>query len=234
MLPADPGLRRLIRRRFVQVGVSILVQAVILFIAAGTVRWLMAWVFIGASVSFLLVNALVLLRWNPEVVAERAQMKKGAKNWDKVLAPLMAALGPLLLLSVAGLDVRFGWTGQLAVGIHAVGLALLLFGYAVIGWAMVSNRFFSGLVRIQKERGHTVVTAGPYSFVRHPGYLGMATSTVATPLLLGTLWALIPAGMTLGVTIVRTALEDRTLRGELDGYEAYAAHVCFRLLPGIW
>lgn len=234
MSPAEAALRPLIRKRFVQVAVAVLVHAVILFVAAGTISWLMAWLFVGVNVSFLMVNAWVLLRWNPELIAERAQTRKGTKQWDRILAPLMGALGPLLVLIVAGLDARFGWTGQLALAIHLVGLAFLVFGYTVLGWAMVSNTFFSSLVRIQTERGHTVVTGGPYAFVRHPGYLGMVASTVATPMLLGTLWALIPAGMTLGVSIVRTAFEDRMLRRELEGYRDYAARVRFRLLPGIW
>jgi protein-S-isoprenylcysteine O-methyltransferase Ste14 len=234
MSAADATLRPLIRRRIIQVVISIVLQGAILFTAAGSLAWPMAWAFIGVNVGFVITNALVLIPRNPEVVAERAQMKKGAKSWDKVLAPLMAVLGPLLMLGVAGLDVRFEWSGALAPAVHVAGFLGLVLGYALIGRAMLSNTFFSGLVRIQKERGHTVVTSGPYEFVRHPGYLGMITATIATPVALGTLWALVPAGVTVVLTVVRTALEDKTLRNELDGYVDYSLRVRSRLVPRVW
>jgi protein-S-isoprenylcysteine O-methyltransferase Ste14 len=99
---------------------------------------------------------------------------------------------------------------------------------------MVSNKFFSTSVRIQMERDHTVASGGPYRYVRHPGYVGYIVSGFAAPLALGSLWALIPAAITLCLLVVRTALEDRTLQDELDGYREYAARVRYRLLPGVW
>ena len=99
---------------------------------------------------------------------------------------------------------------------------------------MASNRFFSSVVRIQKDRGHTVVTGGPYQFVRHPGYVGGILSALGTALLLGSWWAFVPTGLLVCVIVVRTALEDRTLQAELEGYRDYAGRVRYRLLPGIW
>jgi len=99
---------------------------------------------------------------------------------------------------------------------------------------MQANRFFSAVVRIQEERGHAVASGGPYRFVRHPGYVGMIAQFLVTPLTLGSLWALMPAGIAVGLYVWRTALEDRTLREELAGYQDYAARVRYRLLPGIW
>jgi protein-S-isoprenylcysteine O-methyltransferase Ste14 len=99
---------------------------------------------------------------------------------------------------------------------------------------MASNRFFSSVVRIQTDRGHTVATGGPYRFVRHPGYVGMMVSALGTTILLGSLWAFIPATLLIGLIIFRTALEDRTLQNELEGYKEYAARVRYRLLPGVW
>lgn len=110
----------------------------------------------------------------------------------------------------------------------------MILGYAFPGWAMASNRFFSGLVRIQTERGHTVATGGPYQYVPHPGYSGWFLAYLATPLVLDSWWVIIPAVLTVGVIIVRTALEDKTLQDELDGYREYAQQVCYRLLPIIW
>jgi protein-S-isoprenylcysteine O-methyltransferase Ste14 len=101
-------------------------------------------------------------------------------------------------------------------------------------WAVISNKFFSDVIRIQVDRGHTVVSHGPYQHVRHPGYIGMISYALATPFLLDSPWALIPGGVTVSLIIVRTVVEDRTLLAELDGYQDYAARVRYRLLPGVW
>ena len=110
----------------------------------------------------------------------------------------------------------------------------MILGYALFVWAMVSNPFFSTAVRIQLDRDHKTATEGPYQYLRHPGYLGFIASNLAIALVIGSLWALIPAVITAGLLIVRTALEDSTLHRELDGYKEYAEKVKYRLIPGIW
>jgi protein-S-isoprenylcysteine O-methyltransferase Ste14 len=99
---------------------------------------------------------------------------------------------------------------------------------------MASNKYFSTIVRIQQERGHTVQTGGPYRFIRHPGYASMLVSYLMTPLVLGSLWAIIPAILLVVNLVVRTILEDRTLQNELAGYRQYAGRVRYRLIPGVW
>ena len=194
----------------------------------------MAWAYISLNVGIVAINALIIIPKSPELIAERAQMKEGTKDWDRVLAPLMEIGRTVVTLIVAGLDVRFGWSPPLALAIQLIALVFVALGYGLWSWAMASNKFFYGTVRIQKDRGHTVVTAGPYQYVRHPGYVGAITFSLATPLLLSSLWALIPAALTMCIIIVRTALEDRTLQDELDGYKDYAKKVHYRLLPGLW
>jgi protein-S-isoprenylcysteine O-methyltransferase Ste14 len=147
---------------------------------------------------------------------------------------LYVLLSTAVLLVVIGLDERFGWTGELPLWVQLAGIALLLLSFYVISWSMASNRFFSGVVRIQEDRGHSVVTGGPYRFVRHPGYVGLVILACSVPLMLSSLWALVPAGLTVIVIVIRTALEDRTFQKELDGYTGYAQKVRFRLIPGIW
>jgi len=228
-------MHSLVLKRFFQISVAILVQAALLFISSGRLDWAMAWAYLGIGVAVVAINALILLPRNLELVAERAQIvKEGVKSWDKQLASIHGVFGPAATLIVAGLDARFGWSPQLGLIVQCGALVCVALGYGLCSWALASNRFFSCLVRIQKERGHTVITTGPYRIVRHPGYLGMAMFSLATPLMLGSLWALIPAGLTVCVLIVRTVLEDRTLQEELDGYTDYARHVRFRLLPGVW
>ncbi len=224
---------RRVVRRFAQIGVSALLQAGIL-LAAGRLAWTWAWVYVALYVLTVAANALILLPRHPELIAERAEVKAGAKDWDRVLAPLVSAVGPLAMLLTAGLDERFGWSVEPGPLLHAAGAILVAAGYALFSWGMASNRFFSGVVRIQSERGHEVASAGPYGYVRHPGYAGMIMFTLGTPLLLGSHWALAPAGATVLLMVLRTSLEDATLRRELPGYEDYASRVRYRLLPGVW
>ena len=220
-------------RWLLQTGALILILAASLFISSGRLDWVMAWVYVGVLVANQVVTAFVLIPKSPELLAERAQ-STGPRDLDRVLAGIMALFGPAATLIVAGLDVRFGWSPQIPFALQAAAVAIAVLGMLLSIWAMASNRFFYGFVRIEKDRGHTVATGGPYQFVRHPGYVGGILFDLATPLILGVLWALIPAGLTMCLFVVRTALEDRTLLEELDGYEDYAARVRYRLLPGVW
>jgi protein-S-isoprenylcysteine O-methyltransferase Ste14 len=121
----------------------------------------------------------------------------------------------------------------LALQLAGVVVAVLAYDVIIV-WAMTANAFFAQTVRIQEERGHTVATGGPYRIVRHPGYVASILSQIATPLILGSVWAFIPAGLAALLFVVRTALEDKTLLEELDGYKEYAGRVRYRLLPGVW
>jgi len=107
-------------------------------------------------------------------------------------------------------------------------------GYALSSWALVENRFFSGMVRIQTDLGHQVVSSGPYRWMRHPGYAGALLGYLVTPLFLDSALAFLPTLFTSGLYLTRTALEDRTLQNELPGYAEYARRVKYRFLPGIW
>ena len=230
---AKSGITGSILKRLLQIGIIPVVQAAMLFISSGRLDWVMAWVYIGISVGIIIINALIILPKNPELIVERGQIKEDAKKWDIMLIKLSTPVWVGTLL-VAGLDVRFGWSPQPILAIQLVAMAFVVLGFALVSWAMASNKFFSSLVRIQKDRGHTVVTSGPYQYMRHPGYVGALTYSLATPLLLGSLWALIPVALTMFMVIVRTVLEDKTLLDELDGYQDYARRVRYRLLPGIW
>ena len=165
---------------------------------------------------------------------ERMKPGAGAKSWDRILAPLMAAFCPALIVAAAALEVRLGSASSFPIVLVAASVTCAVAGHALMTWAMMRNDFFSALVRIQNDRGHRVTTQGPYRFVRHPGYVGMLMFAVATPFMLGSSWALVPAALNLCVGILRTSLEDRTLQRELEGYVDYARAVPYRLFPGIW
>jgi protein-S-isoprenylcysteine O-methyltransferase Ste14 len=220
--------------RAVQVLLLITFQAAVLFLSAGRLDWSWAWVYIGLYLLAALVTGAFLLRYSPETVAERAGAGAGMKDWDKVVGGLFALTYFVILLLVAGLDHRLGWTASLAPGLHLAGAALFALGYALLSWAMISNAYFATVVRIQDDRGHTVCTSGPYRLARHPGYLGAIIQSLSLPLLLGSWWAFLPAGLAVLLLLARTALEDRTLHHELPGYDQYAARVRYCLLPGLW
>jgi protein-S-isoprenylcysteine O-methyltransferase Ste14 len=214
--------------------VAKLFVAAILFTSAGRLDWVMGWVYLGVFLAFDVATALVLLPKSPELLVERAKIQEGTKGWDQVLVRLAAAYLPMAAWIVSGLDDRFGWSVQVPPALQIAALVVVVLGYALVVWAMAANPFFSATVRIQADRGHSVATGGPYRCVRHPGYLGAILFTLLMPILLGSLWALIPAGLALPAYVVRTALEDKTLHAELDGYPEYVARVHYRLLPGVW
>ena len=141
------------------------------------------------------LTSTALLSRNPELLAERSNVKAG-KSWDKPLVGFMVLVGPVATWVTAGLDTRFHWSDAMPTSGFLAGLAVAVLSAALIAWAMHSNQFFSSVVRIQKDRGHVVVAGGPYRFVRHPGYTGMAAFTLATPLILNSRWALVPAVVT--------------------------------------
>jgi protein-S-isoprenylcysteine O-methyltransferase Ste14 len=223
-----------IRKRFAQVALHWLILAACLFVPAGTLRWPMAWVYLGIFAGWVVVNAAIMLNRSPELVAERAGGREGAKGWDLVVAGLFMLFAEPVTLVVAGLNVRFGWTPPVATWLVITALIVWLLGNALFSWAMFSNAYFSAQVRIQEDRGHAVATSGPYRIVRHPGYVGRILFALATPLVLGSAWAFVPMGLAAALYVVRTALEDRTLRQELNGYEAYTCETRFRLIPGVW
>ncbi len=230
---ARSDVRAGILKRAVQIGIQLLLSAGLLFISSGRLDWWMAWVYLAILAIGVTINAAFLMRIGPELIAERARVRTDAKRWDRVLGTLWGIMS-LIALLVAGLNLRFGWLPQIPLELQLVSVMFVALGSALASWALISNAFFAGTVRIQEERGHTTVSGGPYRFVRHPGYAGWMLSGIALALMLGSLWALIPAGLAVIALVVRTALEDQTLREELDGYSEYAQRVRYRLVPGVW
>jgi len=230
----DPGKSSQLLRAVIRLAVFALFMAAVLFISAGRLNWVMAWLYIGLYLVCSAVALLVILSRHPDLMDERTEAPEDAKIWDRVLSTVCIVLTLLVPLPLAGLDARFGWSPQLPLGIQLAALVVWALATGLGTWAGASNKFYSRVVRIQKERGHVVVSDGPYQYVRHPGYVGAMLNTFALPLILGSLWTLIPAGIAACLLIVRTVLEDRTLQEELDGYKEYAGRVRYRLLPGVW
>ena len=226
----EKKMNNLVIKSIVKVFIAVAVFAAVLFVCAGRLDWMAGWIYVGMiSVS----TIVTLLLMDRDLIAERSGIRGNYKKWGIVLSLLMARIFPLGTLIVCGLDARFGWSQVLPV-LQMAAFTLIIVGLILSDWAMIENRFFSPVVRIQHERGHTVVTTGPYRYVRHPGYAGGILVNLLTPLMLGSWWGIIPAILTVAVTAIRTALEDKTLQEELSGYKEYAQKVHWRLLPKIW
>ena len=212
---------------------TILFSAV-LFGTAGRWDLPMFWAFVVAHSGSHLALTLIVFRRNLDLLKERQRPGEGAKRWDRVLLSIYIVPATAIFV-VAGLDVgRSHWSDTVPLWLQVIGLAIFVISFAFDIWAIAVNNFYSRVVRIQQDRGHHIITDGPYRFVRHPSYVGSTVAWVCTALALGSWWALLPAALVGLVFIVRTSLEDRTLHDELEGYAEYARQVRYRLLPGVW
>ena len=224
---------KLLKRYALSETLNIVGMGVILFLPAGRLDWWEGWAALAVNFAWLLGTAIVILRYHPALMADRLGPRIGSRPWDKAIVSSIG-LSTLIRYVVAGLDHRYVWSGSFPIAAQLVALGICALGYALFVWATYSNAFFSRIVRVQSERGHTVARGGPYRFVRHPAYLGVILYELAISFLLASWWALIPSGLGVILLILRTAFEDRTLQGELEGYPGYARQVHYRLLPGIW
>lgn len=208
----------------------------LLFIAAGTLNWPTAWLYTILLLLSTFGSRLIVWWKNPDLLRERAQYTNtaGIKAEDRWLVSIVGIIGPMLMSLVAGLDHRWNWSPTVAPLVQIGATLVLAAAYAFAVWAMVVNRYFSAVVRIQKDRGQVVISSGPYAVVRHPAYAASIWAALAFPFMLNTLWALLP-GLGMIIALVRrTQIEDKMLQAELPGYSDYAARTRYRLLPGIW
>lgn len=222
-------------RVIVQLVIVVVIVPLLPLIISGEWSWWQGWAYAAINILSFVISRLLLARVHPDLIRERARFMEASdtKPWDKVLAPLLA-FGSIFGAVVAGVDRLYGWSPAFPLWVNVTALAVMILGYSFSSWALIVNRFFSGTVRIQTERGHHVVMDGPYRFVRHPGYAGGLLGYVVIPLLLDSLWAFIPTFLLTVVLFVRTALEDATLQKELPGYAEYAQRTRYRLIPGVW
>jgi protein-S-isoprenylcysteine O-methyltransferase Ste14 len=222
------------RRLVIFTTASMLILVVCMFVPAGTRARSKGRIFLIVLVGASVVSMLYLRRVNPDVIAGRVNRHEGWRSWDVLLGLLCFLPTMLAIPIVAALDdgrhhwSQMPWWGCLA------GYALMMTGFFGVTWATSVNKFFEPSVRIQTDRGHKVIDAGPYGIIRHPGYAFGFLVFLGIPLALGSLWALIPAAMLCLLLVARTILEDLTLQNELPGYKQYAERVRYRLIPRVW
>ena len=205
-----------------------------LLICSGKLDWVNAWVFFMVSMIYQTINVIIMIVWHPETLNERGKLaKEGTKPFDKIFIVLWMPVNLLSMAIMAWDAVRFQWS-YMPFWVLILGVLLTVPGFSLGLWAMLSNPYFELTVRLQEDRNQRVITSGPYKLIRHPGYAGEIIMLLATPLMLGSFWGYVPTIGVILLLIVRTALEDRTLREELPGYEEYANKTRYRLFPYIW
>jgi protein-S-isoprenylcysteine O-methyltransferase Ste14 len=229
-------LNSAIPKHWVGLIIMHLLIPLVLIICGWDLGWCQGWLFSALIVVAGIGPRIWLEKKRPGLMAERSKFGKAqnVKSWDKVLAPLMAVSISFPLVIVAGLDHHFGWSPVFPSWLNILGFILIVLGYTFAGRAFTENRFFSAVVRIQTDRGHMVCDSGPYRIVRHPGYAGNFLALPGIVLALGSVWTIIPMIVALIITVIRTALEDKTLQEELPGYRDYARRVRYRLIPGVF
>lgn len=213
-------------------SVEFLFMALALFLSAGTVAWLAAWVFLGLLFVCSLPITWWLLKHNPGLIEERMRLRPQL-SWDKLFIAIMFVF-ILFWLILMPLDaVRFHWS-RMPVALNTLGALVLLTSLYISFLTMRENPYSSAVVRIQKERGQTVISTGPYRYVRHPMYTGACLFFLGTALLLGSWYGVLCTPVFVGLFALRAVMEERLLREELEGYDAYAARVRYRFLPHVW
>lgn len=214
-------------------GFLVLAGLVVVGLVAVRQSWHPGFAYFAIMVEVFVINFLSVAIWNPVLIGRRIGVKSGTKGWDWVV--MLVGFAPGLV----GMFVAAWWQND-ATGLAPIdavwwlALFILGVGWGFANWSMIVNPFFEKMVRIQSEHDHQVIDCGPYAFVRHPGYVGFLAWILTTPVLLGSSWAWPPAILAAGALVVRTWLEDRTLKDELSGYADYAERVPNRLIPGVW
>ncbi len=213
---------------------GVVITALPLFLAAGTIAWPAGWIYLILLYGWLLIGIVLLLKYNPGLLAERINISPpNQKAWDKVFVLLLNVFFFAWVILMPLDAVRFHWS-QMPLWLQGVGAIALVVSFILMSLVFRENSYLSATVRIQEERGQTVISTGPYRYVRHPMYASGLFMFLGTPLLLGSWYGLLLVVLFLPALLVRTVLEERTLRQELPGYDAYMAQVKYRFIPYVW
>ena len=222
------------RRIVIRFSITFALFALVLFGGAGTLRWPEAWIFLAGQIVYSVCLVTWLRKNDPALLQERMKfLKKTGKGWDKVIVFAFTILS-IPMYALPGVDaVRFQWS-HVPLSVQAVAYCGIWIALYIVFRTMQVNTFLTPVVEIQKDRGHKVITTGPYAYVRHPMYAGVTILVICLPLFFGSLWSLLCNAIVFVILIVRIVREDRTLHIELDGYREYARQTRYRLVPGIW
>jgi protein-S-isoprenylcysteine O-methyltransferase Ste14 len=232
--PMGEGTGALIAKLLLQNLLWIAGMGALLCLAAGTLHWPAMWVFLATVAISGVAGGLWLARTDPAELAERMLpvMQADQPAADKAFILAFGATS-LVWFMAMGLERRVH-ASLMPPALPALGLAMLLASTGFILWVMRENSFAAPVVKVQADRGHHVVSTGPYALVRHPMYSGAVLFCIGTALLLGSWWGVLISPLFAVLFAVRTGIEERALVADLPGYADYAERVRYRLLPGVW
>ena len=210
-----------------------IIAAVLFFASAGTLRWVRGWVYFIMYVFSTTIGVFYLSKYNTELLNERTKDRDNTEKWDKILLKLYIALAFFIIYVVAGMDIRYRWSSISIIYMYPA-LVIIILSSCLMVWAMKENANFEATSRIQSDRIQNVCQFGPYSIIRHPGYLAIILWAVAIPFVFGSLYMMIPSFIISAIIVIRTYLEDRMLKERLSGYMEYSNRTKYRLIPYIW
>jgi protein-S-isoprenylcysteine O-methyltransferase Ste14 len=222
-------------RTFILLSVFIVLAPCLPLIISRRWNWWEAWVYAAINIFGFIISRYLASRKNPDLLKERSEylQHENTQSWDKALSPI-SGLGGILIVIIAGLDSLYNWSSGYGLPLKLIAIVLFLLGYGLGAYALITNKFFSGTVRLQSDRGHYVISSGPYSWIRHPGYASALLTYLVTPFILDSYWIFLPVILISVSLLIRTALEDHFLIENLDGYREYTKKVRYRLVPLIW
>jgi protein-S-isoprenylcysteine O-methyltransferase Ste14 len=234
MEPARKRALGMIAKWLLQSLIWIVVMGALLFVPAGTLHWPAAWVFLGTMALIGMSTGWRLAKTDPALFAERMRpmMQDDQPAADKKFV-LVFGFTALIWFIAIGLDARLN-ASVFPVALQVLGIAMIVLSSGFIMWVMRENSFAAPVVKLQAERGHRVVSTGPYAWVRHPMYSGTILLLVGTPLLLGSWWGVALSPLFALLFAIRARIEERALIAGLPGYADYTARVRYRLVPGLW
>ena len=213
--------------------ICIIIIGAILFMLAGRLDYWPGWVLLVVFMAAMSAIITYVVLFDPELLKERRRKAPNVKRWDKTILNVYLVI-LVIMLCGAVLDGGRFHLSDVPLSLQIGSIIFIMVAISIIFWVFRINTYLSSRVRIQDDRGHRVITTGPYHFIRHPMYAALLVFFPSIPLLLDSFWALIPAGVIDGLYVLRTHLEDKTLQKELDGYYEYSKNTKYRLLPGIW
>jgi protein-S-isoprenylcysteine O-methyltransferase Ste14 len=224
----------MIAKLLLQNLIWVVAMGALLFVPAGTLHWPAAWVFLGTIAILGIGGGLWLAKTDPALLAERMRpmMQNDQPTADKKFM-LVFGVAALVWFLAIGLDRRYH-ASDIPLALQVLGWTMLLLSTGFIMWVMRENSFAAPVVKLQAERGHRVVSTGPYAWVRHPMYSGAVLFFVGAPLLLGSWWGVAMAPLFALLFAVRIAIEERALVAGLPDYADYTTRVRYRLVPGLW
>lgn len=212
--------------------IGLIVFFCLIFVPAGTLAYWQGWAFVAVFIVSTTLIGLYLALANPTLLERRLKVGPAAETRPVQKIIIMVSFTVFcLMLVVSVLDHRFGWS-HVPTWLSVVGNVLVAFGLMMDLRVFRENSY--GASTIEKTEGQKVIATGPYAVVRHPMYLGVLIMALGTPLALGSWWGIVLAIATVPILVLRILDEERMLCDELEGYEAYARDVRYRLLPGLW